>query len=166
MLFPRSYSNSVAIVVRPADETARLGFVRDGPAEINFHFDDLTFPHGHDFGVTEFLAGRLATLIGHEDSVAVGNEVFILETVDPLAVWPATRKICRAINSVIERTREMKVRGNQFLNASTILLNVGLLRRARDFDALADVGHLFHSGFHLFLPALYLLFRTTGTQAT
>ena len=118
MIFPRSYSNSVAIAVLPADETARLGFVRDGPAEINFHFDDLTFTHGHDFGVAEFFAVSLATFIGHENSVAVSNEIFKLETVDPLAVWPATRKICRAINSVIERTREMKVRGNQFLNGS------------------------------------------------
>lgn len=117
MLFPKS-SNSVAIVVRPADETARLGFVRDGPAEINFHFDDLAFTHGHDFRVAEFFAVSLATFIGHENSVAVGNEILKLETVDPLAVWPAPRKICRAIDSVIERTREMKVRGNQFLNGS------------------------------------------------
>jgi hypothetical protein len=131
MLFPRSCSNSVAIAVRSADEAATLGFVRDGPAEINFHFDDLTFPHGHDFGVAEFFAVSLATFIGHENSVAVGNEILKLETVDPLAVWPAPRKICRAINAVIERTREMKVRGNQFLNGSTILLNVGLVRRAR-----------------------------------
>jgi hypothetical protein len=80
--------------------------------------------HGHDFGIAEFFAVSLATFIGHKNSVAVGNEILKLETVDPLAVWPAPRKICRAINAVIERTREMKVRGNQFLNGSTILRNV------------------------------------------
>ena len=78
MLFPRSCSNSGAIAVRPADETARLGFVEDGPAEINFHFDDLAFTHGHDFSVAEFFAVSLTTFIGHENSVAVGNEILKL----------------------------------------------------------------------------------------
>jgi hypothetical protein len=162
MLFPESCSNSVAIVVRPADETARLGFVRDGPAEINFHFDDLTVTYGHDFSVTEFFAVSLATFIGHEDSVAVGNEILKLETVDPLAVWPAPRKICRAINSVIERTREMKVRGNQFLNASTILLNVGLVRRA-PISIFLSTSVIFSIAVFIFSsPCSILLFRATS----
>src|SRR5262249_6864833 len=117
MLCPRHRSNSVAIAVH---ETARLGFVRKGPAEINFHFDDLAVTYGDDFGVTKFFTVRFATFVGHEDSVAIRNEILELETVDPLAVWPAAREICRAINPVIDRTGEMKILGDQPLNRRAI----------------------------------------------
>jgi hypothetical protein len=100
--------------------------VRNGPVEINFDFDDLAVTHGHDFGVTKFLALRFATFVGHQDSVAIRNEILKLEAVDPFAVWPAPRKICGATNPVIEWTGEVKILGDQFLNRPAIFCDIRL----------------------------------------
>src|SRR5215470_2506718 len=141
MLCQRHRSNSVAIAVH---ETARLGFVRNGPAEINFHFDDLAVTHSDDFGVTKFFTVRFATFVGHEDSVAIRNEILKFEIIDPLAVWPAPRKICRAINPVIERTGEVKILADQFLDRPAIFRYIGVVRRAHDGDDIFGFDERFH----------------------
>src|SRR5206468_11560882 len=71
------------------------------------------------------------------------NEIDKIKTADHLVVWPATRKIGRPVNPVIERAGEMEVRRDQSLDCRTILGNVGFVSRARDCDDVLCAGSFF-----------------------
>jgi hypothetical protein len=78
----------------------------------------------------------VATFIRHEYAVPVGNEIDEIEILERLAVRPATCKIGRPVNPVIQRTCEMEVRRDQGLNCRTILGNIGLVSGAFDCNVI------------------------------
>jgi hypothetical protein len=79
------------------------------------------------------------TFVSDEYPVAVGNEIDEIETLDCLAVRPATRKISRAINSVIKRAGEVEVRPRSVLNGRKIFCNVGFVSPRAMATILSDL---------------------------
>ena len=50
-----------------------------------------------------------------------------LEPGDRLTVWPATREVSRPVKPVVQRTREMKIVGQQRFDRLAILVDIGLI---------------------------------------
>ena len=57
------------------------------------NLDALAVAERHNLGVSEALAILGVTFVGNKHPVAIGHEVDKVETVNPFAVRPATRKI-------------------------------------------------------------------------
>ncbi|KAF5408413.1 MAG: hypothetical protein Udaeo2_14390 [Candidatus Udaeobacter sp.] len=92
------------------DETAGWRLVWDGPTEIDLDIHDLVFAHRDDLGIAEPAPVGTTPFIDDEYPVAVGHELDEIETLDVLAVRPATRKVGRAANPVIKWAGKWKSR--------------------------------------------------------
>src|ERR1700681_714279 len=100
---------------RPIDEAARTGLVGNGPAEIDLHVGDLAVLDREYFGISEAAAAG-APLVGDEHPFTVGDEVDEFEALGRLAVWPAAREVCRAVQPGVERAGEVEVFSDQGLD--------------------------------------------------
>src|SRR5262245_53109049 len=85
------------------------------------------------------MAVRVRTDVGHEDLVDRRHHVDELEIADALAVRPATLEIRLSIESVVERTGEVEVLGDERLDCRAVLLDVRGVDGAHDGDRV--MGH-------------------------
>src|SRR6187397_636632 len=87
--------------------------VRQRPAEVHLDVDDLVAAGRHDLRVAERVTRTRASFVRDEHAIASRHEIHECKALDVLAVRPAPCEIARAIDAVVERAREMKIRGEQ-----------------------------------------------------
>src|SRR5262245_6860494 len=106
---------------------ARGRFVRKRPAEINLDIRDLTTPYRQDLCVAKPTPIRSPCVVGDEDLVPIRDQTDEIERVNELAVGPASRKIRRPIDVVIERARKVEVFRDQCVDGGAVLSDIGLV---------------------------------------
>ena len=112
------------------NKTSGLCLVRNRPSEIDFDLNELAIAEGEDLGVPKPSARNRTSLVGHENTIAIGHHVDETEPFYPLAVRPATFEIGRPVDSMIQRAREVEVGGDQRFDRRTILGHVRLITGA------------------------------------
>ncbi len=83
--------------------------MREGPAEVHLDIDDLTVANREDLGVAESVAIRIAPFIRDKDAIAIGTQMNDVEPFDCVAVRPAPSEVRFAVETIVQRAREMKI---------------------------------------------------------
>src|SRR5689334_13693610 len=94
--------------------------MRDRPAKVDLDIRDLTVAYGKNLGISKSLSVGVLSFVGYEYTVAIWNEIDIVEVLDPFAVRPATRKISCAIDTIVQRAGKAKILGNQSFDCRAI----------------------------------------------
>src|SRR4029079_10745540 len=125
-----------SVFVRPSPrlihESALRSSVRDGPAEIHLDIDNLRVADGEDLGVPKSMTVGVASLIRHEDAVAIRHQVDELEARDSLAVWPAATAVRLAVETIVQRAGEMKIVSDDRLERCPVLGHIRVIGCPRD----------------------------------
>src|SRR5437016_13570622 len=74
------------------------------PSKINLGFDDLTTAKSENLCIAKPPATNRTSFIGHENSVAMGQEVDELEPLYLFTVRPAVREIRHPVDAIVKRT--------------------------------------------------------------
>src|SRR5271163_312394 len=106
-------------------EPVYWGPMRQVPAEINFHRDDLASPDSRDLAVTEAMIVRLR-LVNDVRPRAVLKRINLLEFFHFLTIRPASREIGVPIELIVDRARKAVVSGQQCLDRIAIFVDIGL----------------------------------------
>ena len=85
--------------------------MRDGPAEVDLGVRDLLPSNLEDLGVAESTTIDIATLVGNEHAVFMGDEMNEVESDKSLAIGPTPLKVGITVEAIIQGTSEVKVAG-------------------------------------------------------
>ena len=137
----------------------RVWLCAELPAEINLDLDDVAVAEQSQSPCSETARHLQCDLEANKDPVAIAHEINEIEIIDPFTVWPATRKISCAVNSVIQRAGEVEICCDQFLNRPAIpFCDIGFVSGARDCHNIIRSDDFLPSSFSLLIPLLRLSF--------
>jgi hypothetical protein len=75
---------------------------------------------------------RVPSLVGNEHAIGIRDEMDEVEPLDDLAIRPTTAEVRLTVEPIVERTRKMKILGDELLEDGLILCHVGLIGGSRD----------------------------------
>src|SRR5262245_5951271 len=104
------------------------------PPEVNLSGDEFTAAHGVDFAVAKTLARRCICFVHNEGAISLLELVNLFEMRHRRAVRPADLEIGRAIERIVDRTREVKVVVEQRLNGGAIFVDISLQAGSSDCE--------------------------------
>jgi hypothetical protein len=86
----------------PIHESTLRRLVRYRPAEVHLDLDDVLISNGQNLRVAKTMAVRIASFIRDEDAIGVRDEMDEVESLDDLAVRPATAEVGFTIEPIVE----------------------------------------------------------------